>query len=935
MKAIINLLFTSWLFCPIFGFSQIFDESFKPNINSAGIITTMKIQPNDGKMIVVGRFLNINGLPANNIARFNPDGSLDTEFMAKVGNGANASIKSLEIQKNGGILLGGDFAFFNNVLVNRFVRLKPDGTIDLEFSNKIGSAANFAVNVIIEQANLDILIAGRFTTFNDLPTNLIVRLKPDGSLDNDFLAKSTNGIRANQQIFSAILVDNKIIIGGSFTRFIKENVRRLTCLNFDGSMDEAFNAKLGAACNDNVFTLTHQPIGNMILVGGVFTRFNNRNANRTFRLFIDGSRDNSFAPPNAASIQTIAVTADNKIIIGGVIGSSSTQYAKQIAFLNSDGTLPADFNTNLGTGADDRINIIKIDKDNNIWIGGDYETFNGQTISLVKLKPDGLIDNTYPTIVLIRRMSIDSLIEQNNQILIAGEPGRVDGKPVTRIFRINQDGTLDESFVNNIGIGPNGFVNKLYLLQNGNILALGEFSLYNGQPANHLVCLLPDGTLNTEFMNNIGTATNGDGLTAIAQQVNGKILIGGNFSEFNGLPYNNIISLNPDGTIDQNFVIGSGFNDEIRTIQLLSDGGIIIGGEFTEYNGTIANRIIRLTSSGSINSNFITLGADNFIVQGIVQANDKIILGGVFGSFNGVEKFRLARINSGGALDNSFQFSLIPNTIDGINNFNLQSIGGEQKILMAGAFTSFSGASRFLVRLNENGTLDESFNLAGAINLESLVFAYVLKNNNIIIAGDFPTSIIRLLTPAPPNTPSNLQASTTFGNQIDLTWTSDNTNTFYQLQRSNNANSGFVTITTTEPGQKQYTDTEVDINKQYYYRVRAISVGNASVYSNVVGIIISPLITGDNSQDLTQKLKVYPNPSLKEVSLDFSEILPNFTQDLKIELYTQQGQLWQNIKPSADFAPIKIINLTNLPAGVYWLKISSSTHQIIKKIIKN
>jgi uncharacterized delta-60 repeat protein len=935
MRAIITLLFMGWLFCPIFGFSQTFDESFEPNITSAGVITTMKIQPNDGKMIIVGRFLSINGMPANNIARLNPDGSIDTDFMAKVGNGANASIKSLEIQKNGGILLGGDFAFFNNVLVNRLVRLKPDGTIDLDFTNKIGSAANFAVNVIIEQQDSDILVAGRFTTFNGLPTNLIVRLKPDGSLDNNFLEKSMNGIRANQQIFAAILVDNKIVIGGSFTRFIKENVRRLTCLNFDGSMDEAFNTKLGAAFNDNVFSLAHQPIGNMILVGGEFTRFNNRSANRSLRLFIDGTRDNSFAPPNAAVIQTIAVTIDNKIVIAGVIGSSSTLFAKQIAYLNSDGSLVTDFNTNLGTGANDRINLVKIDKDNNIWIGGDFETFNGQTLSVVKLKPDGLIDNTYPAVLLLRRMFIDALTEQNNQILIAGEPGRVGGKPVTRLFRINKDGTLDESFVNNVGIGPNDDVNKIYILQNGNILLAGNFDLYSGLPAGHLVCLLPDGTLNTEFMNNIGTGTNGGGLNTVTQQVNGKILIGGNFSEFNGLPYNNIISLNPDGTIDQGFVIGNGFNAEVRTINLLSDGGIFVGGEFTDYNGTTANRVIRLTSNGSVNSNFISLGADNFIVQSIVQANDKIILGGTFGSFNGVEKFRLARINSTGALDNNFQFNLIPNTIDGVNNLNLQTIGGEQKILIAGAFTNLSGSSRFLVRLNDNGTLDESFNLAGAVNLESLVFTYVLKDNSIIIAGDFPGSIIRLLTPPAPNTPSNLQASTTFGNQIDLTWTSDNIETFYQVQRSNNTNSGFTTITTTESGQKQYTDTDVDINKQYYYRVRAISVGNASVYSNVIGIIISPLITGDNSQDLAQKLKAYPNPSLNELSLDFSEILPSFTKDLKIEVYTQQGQRWQNLEANQSFEPIKKINLASLPTGIYFLKISSSTHQIIKKIVKN
>ncbi|MCU0447486.1 MAG: T9SS type A sorting domain-containing protein [Microscillaceae bacterium] len=937
---LIGFVIAGWLPCLVWG--QIRDDAFQPNITSPGIITNLKLQP-DGKLIAVGRFLSINGALANNIARFNTDGSLDTDFMTRVGNGANASIRTIDIQQDGKILLGGDFAFFNNVVVNRVVRLLPNGDMDLDFTNKIGLAANFPVNAIVVQPNQDILIAGRFNTFNGINVNLIVRLKPDGSIDNEFLDNTMNGIRANQQVYAILIVDNKIIIGGAFTRFIKENVRRITCLNMNGTINEDFNTKLGAGCTDNVFTLTYQPQNNMILVGGLFTRFNNRNANRSFRLLIDGSRDNAFTPPNAAVIQTIAITTDNKILYGGVIGSQSTLFAKQIAYLNNDGTLPSEFNTNLGTGADDRVNSIITDNNNNIWVGGDFENFNGNILSVVKLKPDGTLDNAYPKNVFLRRMAVFSLVEQNNQMVIAGEVGRVGGKPVNRLFRLNKDGTLDESFVNNIGSGTNDNITKLLVLQNGDILVIGEFDLYKGQAVPRLFCLNADGTLNTTFMSNFGINHQIQSLQAIAQQVDGKILLGGLIIFNNNLAYQDIVRLNPNGTLDASFALApnagsggsDGFNGEVRSINLLSDGGIIVGGEFTDFNGTPANRIIRLTSNAQVASNFITLGADNFVVQALVQENDKILLGGTFNSFNGVEKFRLARITSVGALDNNFQFALTPNTIDGINNLNLQTIGGEQKILIAGAFTALSGSSRYLVRLNENGTPDESFNIAGAVNLDALVLAFVMKDNSIIVAGDFPGSIIRLLTPPAPSTPSNLRVSTLFGDKIDLTWTSENENTFYQIQRSNSANTGFVTIFTTEPGQKQYTDEDITINRQYFYRVRAISVGNASVYSNVVGIIVSPLITGDNSTILAQKLKVFPNPSSEELNLDFSEISPNFTQDLTFEIYTPSGQLWQKIANAKTLTTKVKFNLSKLPTGVYFLKINHPTQVIIKKIIKN
>ena len=70
--------------------------------------------------------------------------------------------------------------------------------------------------------------------------------------------------------------------------------------------------------------------------------------------------------------------------------------------------------------------------------------------------------------------------------------------------------------------------------------------------------------------------------------------------------------MNIDGTIDNSFSIGTGFqgNDissatsPVNRILIQKDGKILIGGAFSIYNGTIVNGFIRLNSDGTIDNTF-------------------------------------------------------------------------------------------------------------------------------------------------------------------------------------------------------------------------------------------------------------------------------------------------------------------------------------------
>src|SRR5436190_2256283 len=71
----------------------------------------------------------------------------------------------------------------------------------------------------------------------------------------------------------------------------------------------------------------------------------------------------------------------------------------------------------------------------------------------------------------------------------------------------------------------------------------------------------------------------------LALQPDGKILVGGEFWSVNGTPRNRIARLNDDGSLDPTFNPGAGPDYGVTAIAVQSDGRCIVGGLFTSFNG--------------------------------------------------------------------------------------------------------------------------------------------------------------------------------------------------------------------------------------------------------------------------------------------------------------------------------------------------------------
>ncbi len=187
-------------------------------------------------------------------------------------------------------------------------------------------------------------------------------------------------------------------------------------------------------------------------------------------------------------------------------------------------------------------------------------------------------------------------------------------------------GDIDNSFENINGF--NGIIYSTAIQNDRKIVAGGNFTDYNGVTANRIIRLNLDGSRDTSF--NIGTGFNWI-VFDLSIQSDGKILVGGDFDLYNGFSARKVTRLNSDGGRDTSFGIGSGFNSSVHSIFIQSDGKVVVGGDFTNYNNDTTNRLIRLNSDGGRDTSFdVGSGFSGSIRNIKTQSDGKIVLGGHF-----------------------------------------------------------------------------------------------------------------------------------------------------------------------------------------------------------------------------------------------------------------------------------------------------------------
>jgi len=345
------------------------DATFNPGTGADGAVNAVVLYtngPNAGRILIGGGFSSYNGTSRNGIARVNANGSLDGTFAP--GNGADNLVRTLALQSDGKVIVAGDFSFFNNLNVNRIMRVNANGTLDLSFNPGLGANNSIWALAVDESdpSNRVIYVTGEFTEFDAVPRNRIARLTDTGALDAGF----DPGLGADGAIYALALQTNgQVVIGGSFNMYHTSQRSSIARLNADGSLDLDYN--VGVGFDDSVYALALQPDGK-VLVGGIFNNYNTTRRMGLARLFTGGSLDTSFMDTaynqfaglprtygydNPSFVNSIGLQSDGNLIIGG-------------SFTNMGGNLSVHYTTTNSTVPDTNFFF---------FLGYKYTSINGRT----------------------------------------------------------------------------------------------------------------------------------------------------------------------------------------------------------------------------------------------------------------------------------------------------------------------------------------------------------------------------------------------------------------------------------------------------------------------------------------------------------------------------------------------------------------------------
>ena len=699
------------------------DLSFDPGAGIDGAVSSVAVQ-SDGKVIIGGRFRTVKGLVRLRLARLNADGTGDASFNpdSEVTSSPlpNQVDPSVFLQRDGKVLVAGDFTTSNGTARSLFVRLNADGSHDASFV----AAISGGVRAVALQPDGKVVIIGSFTT-NGTNSLIAARLNSNGSLDNSFTPATGIFVTSSATVISvAIQVDGKVLIGGIF-RSINGTAREgIARLNANGTVDTTFNPDPSSVTRRVVRSIAVQTDGK-VLISGYTRAVSNNEIKLVVRLNADGSVDSSF---NAGTIPngevfSLALQPDGKMVIAGGVMTG-------VGRLNANGGLDSSFNP--GTGPDYVPGVVALQPDGKVLIGGYFNTVNGLLrIALARLDGNGTLDTSFnPGAGVFSDFNsavVYALATQaDGKVVIGGFINTVAGTSRNGVARLNADGSLDNSF--NPGTGANASVRALAVQPDGKVVIGGGFTIVDGTARNFVARLNTNGTLDSSF--NPGAGPD-NVVFAVALQSDGKVLIGGWFTTVDGPARNKIARLNSDGSLDTTFGnTGTGESGNVYSIALQPDGKVLRGGDY----------IARLHTNGTLDGTFDPgTGVGSSIESVVLQPDGKVLMGGYFSTVNGTAHTGLARLQAAGTIDAGFN----PGTIAGGNSQNGTSVNSmtlqpDGKVLIGGSFTNVnSKRCNNIARLNPDGSLDNSFNPGNGAN-GALVYSMALQSDGeLLIGGDF------------------------------------------------------------------------------------------------------------------------------------------------------------------------------------------------------
>ena len=429
---------------------------------------------------------------------------------------------------------------------------------------------------------------------------------------------------------TAFVIDGQLVFGPTFTVTGKVNI------------DPTFVTTIGT--NGTVVKAVPLDGGNLMLLGS-FTNYDNKGVvkriNRITRIFPDGTWDRSLLTGEGANGTINSMTRLNGFfyIAGGFGGYAQQGGINRIAKISTSGVLDtmevktylqkSRYISKFNGGVDGNIN--------NVY------AFNGKIIATGNFSYYLRRRFDMPTVKYLDSTITDST--DVRQLARFDENGKLDSTWRFDKNAVGYRGTLGKSLP-----GGNGSLNSL-MHEDGKILCFGQFTTFDNTNVGRIVRLNPDGSIDQTF--NVGGTGADDWIYNLTyDQASNKYIVVGRFRTFNGKLSTHIVKLNYDGTVDASFAPKEFTAGQPQYAKILSDGLIVVSGDFRTYDTVIRNGFLIMNPDGTLADGYNTIGNVNgssqkfFDVYETKSADGKraLLIMGSFYSFDNKPRNNIVRV---------------------------------------------------------------------------------------------------------------------------------------------------------------------------------------------------------------------------------------------------------------------------------------------------
>jgi uncharacterized delta-60 repeat protein len=466
----------------------------------------------------------------------------------------------------------------------------------------------------------------------------------------------------------------------------------------------------------------------------------------------DGTVDLNFNAITTVNLLTSVVAQpDGKVLVaGGFMQWAPGQPAGCLVRLMASGALDAGFQTALGQGFGNVVDFLSLQAGGSIIAAGRFSTVDGQVQHrLARLLPSGAFDASFRPLLPPNSPSasiypVGALTQPDGKVVIASflSPVSASWRPLERLL---PSGARDPSFQSGTNF-PKTFspwtgASPLCLLANGKLLVANEAGSYDGTPVGQLVRLTAVGLLDPAFPNRLAVRVGIEGLNygqlGLTLLPGGEVLAAGWPARFGyGTAPTSLARLDTtSGGRNASFAPRVQLPGEVREVLRQSDGRYLVGGLFTEINGSDSPFLARLTARGVVEPTFTDLALPDNPVNGLaLQPDGKVLVVGTFQTISGSVYPGVVRLLPSGVPDPAFVPDFAAGTVPypSITKLALEPSG---HVLLLGNFSPASvggtGTEQLVRLLGASGQQDPTFAPAYS-QAEALL---VQPDGRIVLAG--------------------------------------------------------------------------------------------------------------------------------------------------------------------------------------------------------